>query len=185
MIGEFFHGTLTGNVESILRGGLRPRGTRPAHDEYIQMPSYPEFVYLTDSDVFAVKHIIRISERRYEGAPITILRVDASGLDASLAYPDEDWLEDVFDCDLPGYSHRKQLSYMRHHRLRWQECLTVNRTFAYRGVIKPELLSEVTIPDLEHFIQYERAVFQEQHQEWRQGNARRQEAVPFAVDGPA
>lgn len=74
-IAIYYHGTFTNNVEFILREGLRPQGSFPSHDEYLDSPSLPEFIYLTTSLGMAVDYIVRVSERVHKGAPVTILTV--------------------------------------------------------------------------------------------------------------
>jgi len=162
MIGTGYHGTLTSNVKSILRSGLRPRGKRKSHDEYLGMPSYPEFVYLASSPVLAADHITRISERRYGGAPVTILRIDATGLNNRLVYPDEDWLSDEWNSDMCYWPHKEQLAFMRLHQIEWEESLSNICSIAYRGVVKPNLIDASPIPHFQYALDEKRWFWQEQ-----------------------
>jgi hypothetical protein len=131
----FFHGTLTTNVDNILRDGLRPRGSSASHDEYLGNPSLPEFVYLTTSLGLAVDHSVRISERVHRGAPVTILAVVNSALEPELFYPDEDWLRTEVNSDFTDWTRAKQMKFMKEHRVDWPQCLKEMRTVAYHGQI--------------------------------------------------
>lgn len=135
-----YHGTLTSKVEAIMRDGLRPRGTDPSHDAYLEHPSLPEFVYLTDHLGLAMSHAIRISERVHGGAPVSIIEVTVSHR-SKLFYPDEDFLADEWDCDMLDWPVSKQMEYMEYHRQEWRRSLKHMRTVAYRGNINPTSLS--------------------------------------------
>jgi hypothetical protein len=161
MIGTGYHGTLTSNVESILRSGLRPRGRRKSHDAYLGIPSNPEFVYLASSPVLAADHITRISERLYGGAPVTILSIDATGLNNRLVYPDEDWLSDEWNSDLRFWPHKEQLAFMRLHQAEWEESLSNICSIAYRGVVKPHLINANPIPLIQYSSDEKRRMWQE------------------------
>jgi hypothetical protein len=102
----FYRGTLASNVESILENGLRPRGKKKSHDAYLQRDSYPEFSYLTSNPVLAADYIVRVTERVYNAAPSTILQINATGLDKSLMYPDEDYLSEVWNSDMCDWTHK-------------------------------------------------------------------------------
>lgn len=134
------HGTLTRNVEAILRDGLRPRGIEPSHDAYLEHPSLPEFVYLTDHLGLAMSHAIRISERVHSGAPVSIIEVTVSDR-SKLLYPDEDFLTDEWNSDMPDWPVSKQMEYMEYHRREWRKSLEHTRTVAYRGGINATSLS--------------------------------------------
>jgi hypothetical protein len=127
-----YHGTLTRNVEAILRDGLRSRGNEPSHDAYLEHPSLPEFVYLTDHLGRAMSHAIRISERVHSGAPVSIIEVTVSDR-SKLLYPDEDFLTDEWNSDMPDWPVSKQMEYMEYHRREWRKSLKHLRTVAYRG----------------------------------------------------
>lgn len=133
-----YHGTLTRNVEAILRDGLHPRRNEPSHDAYIHRPSLPEFVYLTDHLGLAMSHAIRVSERVHNGAPVSIIEVNLSNRDV-LIYPDEDFLAEEFDtCD---WSIPKLMEFMERYRRDWRKSLKKLRTVAYRGVLRPSSLA--------------------------------------------
>jgi hypothetical protein len=139
----YYHGTLASNVESILREGLRPRGSSPSHDEYLERPSLPEFVYLTSNPVLAADHIVRVSTRRYDGASATILQIDG-GLDNSLMYPDEDYLDEEWNSDFSDWTYEQQMKFVERHQREWKKSLTTMHTIAYRGTVTPEL---ITVPE--------------------------------------
>lgn len=128
-----YHGTLESNVEAILRDGLRPRGTNPSHDQYLALPSLPEFVYLASSPGGAMHHAVRISERVHHGAPVSVLQVIISNRDRNI-YPDEDYFHEEYDTD--GWSVEKMMELMTYYRCDWRKSLKKGRTIAYRGVIE-------------------------------------------------
>ena len=130
-----FHGTLTVDVDNILREGLRPRGSSRSHDEYLGNPSLPEFVYLTTPLGLAVDHSVRVSERVHKGAPVTILTVVNSALNTELFYPDEGWLQTEVNSEFTDWAYNMQMRFMKMHRVDWPECLKEMRTVAYRGQI--------------------------------------------------
>lgn len=135
-----YHGTLTSNVEAILRDGLCPRDNKPSHDDYLERPSLPEFVYLTDHIGLAMSHAIRISERGHSGAPVSIIEVTVPDT-SKLLYPDEDYLADEWNSDMPEWPVSRQMEYMECHHREWRKSLKLTRTVAYRGVVNPASLS--------------------------------------------
>ena len=128
-----YHGTLTSNVEVILRDGLRPSGANPSHDQYLNRPSLPEFVYLASSPDGAMQHAVRISERVHPGARVSVLQVTISNRDRNI-YPDEDYFHEEYDTD--EWSVEKLMEFMTYYRCDWRKSLKKCRTIAYRGVIE-------------------------------------------------
>ena len=141
-----YHGTLTALLPGIMEKGLRPRGKSKSHDEYLQMASMPQFVYLTSNYNLAVQHAVRISERTANGADITVVGVELNSLDRDLLYPDEDYLSEEWDWDLGDWTVRVRLNYMKRHQDEWKESLGMMKTVAYRSMIPVAALTEYPIP---------------------------------------
>jgi hypothetical protein len=164
-----YHGTLTSNVESILCKGLRPRGNEPSHDAYIDRPSLPEFVYLTDHIGLAMSHAIRVSERVHGGTPVSVIEVNLSNRDM-LIYPDEDFLAEEFDtCD---WSISKLMEFMERYRRDWRKSLKKLRTVAYRGVLKSSSIALWN--DLHGIEQFHR----EKWQQWQKRHSNMRDGKP-------
>jgi len=120
MTNFLYHGTSSKLLESILSGGLKPRGRKKGNWE--SFPSRPDMVYLTTA--YAPYFAINSSKK---GEKALILEIDYSKLDESSLYPDEDFiaqaismqqnrpLEEVHEevCEeLEGYQHCLQDSLM-------------------------------------------------------------------------
>ena len=102
-----YHGTHSGRLGGILREGLKPRGTGAGN--WRRCPSRPEYVYLTDA--YAAYFALMCDDANpddYGGKmPVpAIVEVDASRLDASRFYPDEDFISQ----SLWAIQQSKQLS---------------------------------------------------------------------------
>lgn len=145
-LGRLWHGTLTALVPAIMHEGLKPRGEKPSHDEYMDSASMSQFVYLTSSEGVAIEHAARISERTAKGAPITLLMVDMRGLDTDLIYPDEDYLSEEWNSDFSDWEPAEQLEFMKYHQDKWPESLKMFRTIAYRAAIPPTAISVHRVP---------------------------------------
>jgi hypothetical protein len=141
-----YHGTLTALLPGIMEKGLRPRGKAKSHDEYLQMASMPQFVYLTSSYDLAVQHAARISERTANGADITVVGVELNSLDRDLLYPDEDYLSEEWNSDLRDWTVRVRLNYMKRHQDEWKESLGMMKTVAHRSMIPVTALTEYPVP---------------------------------------
>jgi hypothetical protein len=128
-----YHGTLTSNVEAILRDGLCPRGTHPSHDQYLHLPSLPEFVYLAASVGCAMSHAVRISERVHSGAPVTVLQVTLSNRDRNI-HPDEDYLMEEWA--FYPVEEADQIEFMKERRYEWRRSLKKMKAVAYLGAIE-------------------------------------------------
>jgi hypothetical protein len=128
-----YRGTLTRNVEAILRDGLRPRGNEPSHDARVGYPSLSEFVYLAETVGFAMHHAIRISERVHSGAPVSVVEVTLSNRDKNL-HPDEDYLMEEWA--FYPVEEADQIEFMKEHRYEWRRSLKKMHTVAYRGAIE-------------------------------------------------
>jgi hypothetical protein len=141
-----YHGTLASLVPSIMESGLEPRGDRPSHDEYMQSPSMPQFVYLTGIYALALEHACRISERTAGGANVAVLELDMSALKRRFIYPDEDYLSGEWNSDFLFWTLDEQLAFMEDKRDTWKESLATFATIAYKGVVPATALSRCRVP---------------------------------------
>lgn len=140
-----YHGTLASLVPSIMERGLEPRGDRPSHDEYMQSPSMPNFVYLTSSFGVALQHACRISERTAEGADVAVLQLEMDSLKRRLLYPDEDYLVHEWNSDFIDWTLNEQLAFMERKRDTWKESLDLFKTVAYKAVVPASALIECRV----------------------------------------
>lgn len=141
-----YHGTLASLSPAIQREGLKPRGRRPSHDEYMQSASLPKFVYFTSKFERAVEHACRISERTADGAGIVVLELELHALVPKKIYPDEDYLSEVWNSDFLDWTLKEQLKYMERHRDDWEESLNDYSIIAYKGEVPASALSQCRVP---------------------------------------
>ena len=113
MTTKLYHGTSAKFLDSILSGGLKPRGRKKGNWE--SFPSRSDMVYLTTA--YAPYFAINSCQKKEKAL---VLEIDFSKLDYSKLYPDEDFIaqvlahqqeksiEDVHEqvrSELEGYQH--------------------------------------------------------------------------------
>jgi len=74
------------NLESVLAGGLHPRGEAPS--SWPEQPSRPDCVYLTANQGFAYGRV------NNEDDKVAVFEVELASLNKRLLYPDEDFVAD-------------------------------------------------------------------------------------------
>jgi hypothetical protein len=135
-----YHGTSLKALKSILKHGIRPRGSKKSH--WNKCPSRAERVYLTEcyAPYFAYcadpKHGV-------------ILEIDTDKLDQSKMGTDEDIVGQVFAFGKPKVDLLKvtQELDIEQYDPKWQEGLKMMGNCSYKGVIPPEAIIRYIIID--------------------------------------
>jgi hypothetical protein len=141
------HGTTSRYLKSILRHGLRPRGSKRSTFRHF-VESCREVVYLTDyASIFYAMNATGPSSRW------CIVEVETDRLDAAPFVPDEDYLTCARfpDRKMSDDEYKWWLEYHR-DRLReysqyWRDSLKENGTCGYYGTVPPEAITRVALFD--------------------------------------
>lgn len=138
-----YHGTGSKALETILSGGLKPRGRKKGNWE--SFPSRSDMVYLTTA--YAPYFAINSSKK---GEKALILEVDVSKLEDSKLYPDEDFIAQVLAVqeDRPLDEVHEEV---RKDLEGYQHCLSDSLgglgNCSYKGVIFPSAISRYVLLD--------------------------------------
>lgn len=144
-----YHGTSERNVESILRDGLRPRGTEIGNWQH-SVPSNSKAVYLTIAYAIHFAKACANAGERYAIFEVDLGKLDVNGKIA----PDEDFLEQATRGDLRfskcGTNINARTMWFRKRALSQFQHLWVtsfNRlgTGCYYGTIPPEALTRLAL----------------------------------------
>lgn len=125
------HYTHPANIDAIMKEGIKPRSITCVPSTSDEVPSVPEYVYLTNDPIWRMK-----SEDSPDCA--TLVLVNTSFLDSSLLYPDEDYLSAYnigTEIDLEYEDYARTVIQKYKHLALWS--LRNFGTVAYRGVIPP------------------------------------------------
>lgn len=149
-----YHGTTVGHfAQGIASEGLTPRRQHPSNDEYMGMPSMPDFVYLTNSPFVALEHACRVISRLHtdyvfgedgrwdyvmHDQPL-VLQVETARLDRNLLYPDEDWVAAEF-MGQTEYVGQNTVPDLEPYKKHWKASMLDHDRVAYKGAINPENL---------------------------------------------
>jgi len=140
---HLYHGTTSSRLASILRDGLKPRGRRKGNWE--SYPSRPDMVYLTTAyaPFFAIYAVD-------EGEQGLIVEVDASKLNPTLLYPDEDFIAQALShqkqmpLEVVHRQVRRQLSHYRHHA---KDSIDAMGNVAHKGAIPKSAITRYALID--------------------------------------
>ena len=127
-----YHGTHLSNLESVLAGGLHPRGEAPS--SWLEQPSRPDCVYLTANQGFAYGRV------NNEDGKVAVFEVELSSLNKRLLYPDEDYIADYL-AHQPGSGGTYHdllpvvIKNISSYRKFWKKSIEGMGSVAHRGVI--------------------------------------------------
>lgn len=141
---RLYHGTTERHLESILRDGLRPRGSANGGN-WEAYPSRPDMVYLTTA-----YPLYFAAANANEGERLLILELELGELDDTRLYPDEDAVAQ-------SISHRESrpLAEVQHEVVvnlegwqdNWAHALKAMGTVAHQGTIDPETIRQAVLID--------------------------------------
>jgi hypothetical protein len=138
---KLYHGCSAKDLASIMTNGLCPRLEKQSH--WKENPSRSDMVYLTVAYpfYFALCH---------EGLA-AVVEIDASGLDRTKFYPDEDFLTNVFAMrdgqELCPYQKKDVWHLLHTYGDYWKESLRFQGNCCYQGTISPHTITRYCIFD--------------------------------------
>jgi hypothetical protein len=144
---RLYHGTTSRHLTRILSYGIRPRGTR-RKGNWETFPSRPDFVYLTTA--YAPYFAWNAADTSRDEKAL-VVEVDASLLDESRLFPDEDFVAQAI-----SQTEKRPLSEV-HPKVRdtllyygdlTQASIDHLGNVAHRGTVQPEAITRHAIIDL-------------------------------------
>lgn len=139
-----YHGTHLSNLESVLAGGLHPRGEAPS--SWPEQPNRPDCVYLTANQGFAYGRV------NNEDGKVAVFEVELASLNKRLLYPDEDFVADYL-AHQPGSGGTYHdllpvvLAHISSYKKFWKESIEGMGSVAHRGPIPVQAISRYCTVD--------------------------------------
>ena len=139
-----YHGTHLSNLESVLAGGLHPRGEAPS--SWPEQPSRPDCVYLTANQGFAYGRV------NNEDDKVAVFEVELASLNKRLLYPDEDFVADYL-AHQPGSGGTYHdllpvvIEHISSYKKFWKESIEGMGSVAHRGPIPVQAISRYCTVD--------------------------------------
>ncbi len=149
---KLYHGTSVAAAKRAIKMGLLPRSNHSGKTNWLENPSHPDCVYLTNTYAayFAINSVPEKVNTKAKGPQCAIIEIDTDKLDTFYMVPDEDALEQAQrgQDNIQGDMFQRTEIYRNNMDQyvgtdAWETSLAVLGNCAYMGDIPPEAISKV------------------------------------------